>query len=647
MPSSFNEQEKIINSFKENFLQIIDINFNYQDSVYKFNSLLNESKKLIDKNLSERLTLYFLKKMDNFINIKKLIIEEISKLENNLKQLDINYVIYINKLVNNLKEYTLNQRNIYKHIENKSIIKMLDKSLVSYYINNKEIFKSIKQIHKFNKNLNININNYNSCNNLMLNIHKKDNKDNNINFKLNNIHKNINDINYNTNKNNIINWNPKLKLLMNNYIKSNSLNKFKNKIYSHSKSKGVLLQNRYMTLFNGKIGDFIKKKLQNKHSSSPCLYNRNNSLNKIILDTETTMSDSKNNIDIYIISNKIIEFFNKLKIYEEANINIDKNKKNFNKDEINKLKNELEKKKIDIQNYINNIKNNDLQNIYNNTYINTEMNNLKEKNSELNKKILDMIKEKKIEENNSLNILYDNYDKLYEVYKLLNDNNINNDFDKEEYLIDKNILKSKKLNNKKINDYNNNLYQKILELIEIQKNTFKILNQNNNSNSNSLNNNNIKQTDNNYYIKEIITKIININNSLNNIGNSDFNENKNKNDNNKDNDNNIINIVTENKNLLSLSDEFETPKSSQSNKSNNISVSIMDENDKSDDNNYKKIFDLLDSNEKLIKNKKEEFNNIKKEYLSLKNIVEKVDTNLVDNDNNINCSNVSFRNCNY
>ena len=116
--------------------------------------------------------------MDNFITIKNVIYEEISKLEYNLKQLDINYIIYINKLVDNLKEYLIAQRNIYPSIKNKSNIKSLDTLLVNYCNKNKDIFKSIKQIHK----------NSIKTNNKQINL------DNNI--KLNTF----------TNKNNIINY---------------------------------------------------------------------------------------------------------------------------------------------------------------------------------------------------------------------------------------------------------------------------------------------------------------------------------------------------------------------------------------------------------------------------------------------------------
>ena len=243
---TLNEQEKIINEFKGNIKEIIESNFNYQESVYQFNSLLNNAKNSIDNNLSEKIVINFIKKMDNFITIKNLINEEISKLENNLKKLDINYIIYINKLVDNLKDYSLAQRNIYPTIKNKAAIKSLDTLLVNYYNKNKDIFKSIKQIHK-NDNNNIITNN---------------------NIKLNTF----------TNKSNIINYIPKFKFIMNSYIKSKSLKKFKYKI-KNSKSKEYLLENtniNFNNLFNSKISIFIKKKLQkrNNSSSSPCLYNK-------------------------------------------------------------------------------------------------------------------------------------------------------------------------------------------------------------------------------------------------------------------------------------------------------------------------------------------------------------------------------------
>ena len=97
--------------------------------------------------------------------------------------------------------------------------------------------------------------------------------------------------------------------------------------------------------------------------------------------------------------------------------------------------------------------------------------------------------------------------------------------------------------------------------------------------------------------------------------------------------------MKENNNLLSLSEELETPKSN----------SNILENSKNNEENYdKKIIELLDINEKLIKERYEDFNNINKENVSDKNISEKLDTNLIDNNLNnniINFSNsVSFRN---
>ena len=631
MPSSsINEQEKIINSFKNNFMKIIEINFDYKKSVNEFNSLLKESKNLIDNNLSEKLALYLLKKMDNFISIKKLIIEEISILEYNLKQLDTNYIIYINKLVDNLKVFTLNQRNIYNQIESKSVIKLLDKLLVNYYNSSKEIFKSLKQLHKFNTHKS----KYDS--NLMLNLN-----DNNNCINLNNSHNSFNNLNLKKNNNNIINWNPKFKFVMNNYIKSKSKKKFKAKIYNHSRSRGLLIQNSFTALFNDKIENFIKKKYQIKNSSSPCLYKRNNSLinksyesNKSIMETETTMSDSKKNLDIFILSHKIIEFINGLKILEDSTMNINKN--NINNEEMEKFKIDLEKKKIDLQNYANNIKNIEIQNSNNNSILMNEVNNLKEKISKLNKNIIDLINEKNIEQNNNLNLLYSNYEQFYEIYKLFNDDIINNDLDKKEYLIDETSLKEKKFNKQKIKEYNYNLYQKILEFIEIQKNSLNEYKQNNiNINSvNSVYNNNMISNK-KFDFGTIIAKINGIYEYLNNI---------NINNENNLNDNNIINIKKENNNLLSLSDELESPKSNKSEKSdNNILQNDLEEN--TENNYYNKILDLVEKIEKLMILKKEEFTKLKEEYLSLKSIVDKVETNLVDENCDMDYNEgISFRN---
>lgn len=635
MPSSsINEQEKIINSFKNNFMKIIEINFDYKKSVNEFNSLLKESKNLIDNNLSEKLALYFLKKMDNFISIKKLIIEEISILEYNLKQLDTNYIIYINKLVDNLKVFTLNQRNIYNQIESKSVIKLLDKLLVNYYNSSKEIFKSLKQLHKFNNNTNTHKSKYDS--NLMLNLN-----DNNNCINLNNSHNSFNNLNLKKNNNNIINWNPKFKFVMNNYIKSKSKKKFKAKIYNHSRSRGLLIQNSFTALFNDKIENFIKKKYQIKNSSSPCLYKRNNSLinksyesNKSIMETETTMSDSKKNLDIFILSHKIIEFINGLKILEDSTMNINKN--NINNEEMEKFKIDLEKKKIDLQNYANNIKSIEIQNSNNNSILMNEVNNLKEKISKLNKNIIDLINEKNIEQNNNLNLLYSNYEQFYEIYKLFNDDIINNDLDKKEYLIDETSLKEKKFNKQKIKEYNYNLYQKILEFIEIQKNSLNEYKQNNiNINSvNSVYNNNMISNK-KFDFGTIIAKINGIYEYLNNI---------NINNENNLNDNNIINIKKENNNLLSLSDELESPKSNKSEKSdNNILQNDLEEN--TENNCYNKILDLVEKIEKLMILKKEEFTKLKEEYLSLKSIVDKVETNLVDENCDMDYNEgISFRN---
>ena len=561
MPS-FNEQDKIINTFKQNINQIINENFNYQESLHIFNSLLNESKQLIDIKLSEKMTLYFLKKMNNFMTIIKFINEEISKLEYNLKQFDINNIIQINKLVDNLKEFSLAQRNIYEQIENKSVIKLLDILLVNYYNKNKEIFKSIKQIHKGNYNIN-NINNskveYNKLNIDKYNI----NKDNRINVKngQENINKKL------LNKKSIIDYTPKFKVITNKINKSKSLKKFKKKINNNS----FLYENNINPLFNEKIGNFIKKKLQIKNSSSPCLINKNNLFNnnKKYLETETTMSDSKNNLELITLSNKMLDIFT----------NFQKNVIKEN-DYINNIKADFEKRKNELENYLNNIKNNEIMN--SNSSLLKEINNLKDKNSELNKKNIELINKITFVNKNEINLLFENYNKFYEIFKLLNNDGIIRDFNKEEYIIDNNILKKNNLDKGKIYKYINNIYDKILEVIEIKKNAIKEeIKLNNNSysiQSNSFNYNDIK-----YYINEITNKINIINEYLT------INENIKK----SDETTNIMNIIKENNNLLSLSDDLETPKS-------NISKNNMEENfvDK-----FKNILLLLDTTEKLIKKK--------------------------------------------
>ena len=563
--SSFNEQDKILNIFKNKFNEIFKENWNYQESVYQFNCLLKESKTLINNDFSEKLTLYFLRKMDNFITLKNLLFEEISKLDNNLKKLDIKFIIYINKLVDNLKDFSSEQRNIYKKINNNTIIKSIDNLLVNYYNKNKEIFRSIKQIHKVGYDLNIE----NKLGNT-LNI----NFDNKTKGNINIYNKENFDSKKHETKNNIINYTPKFKFIMNNYIKSKSLKNLKNKINKHSNSKSFLIDNsfNFNSLFNDKIGNFIKKKLQSKNSSSPFLYNKKNSFikkNNLNLNISTSFSNNKTNSSSKIINNK--------------------ENKNFN----------------------------------NNSSLLKEINNLKEKNKELEKRITDLIIEEKIIKNNEINKLLENYNKLCEIYKIINEKNIINDFYKEDYFVDINDLKQKNLTKKNINEYIDNIYEKILESIEIKKNIFKEKKINNDSNNSIINSKNNNNNNNSYYIETIICKLKNLNEYLTN--NINFNIKKNSD----------FNIITENNNLLSLSDEFETPKSNEN----------INKDKENNNNKYKNILDLIDINEKLIKEKFEVYNIFKSEYLSDKNIGEKVDTNLIDNNININYSNnISFRN---
>ena len=234
--------------------------------------------------------------------------------------------------------------------------------------------------------------------------------------------------------------------------------------------------------------------------------------------------------------------------------------------------------------------------------------------------------------------MYSNYEQFYEIYKLLIDDIINNDLDKKEYLIDETSLKEKKFNKQKIKEYNYNLYQKILELVEIQKNSlneYKQINLNRNS-VDTVNNNNLNSNNKKVDFENVIAKINGIYDYLNDIN---INNEKNIND------NNIINILKENNNLLSLSDELETPRSNKSQKSDNNIIQDYDLEENNESNSYNKILDLIEKIEKLMRIKNEELIKIKEEYLSLKSIVDKVDTNLVEENCNMNYNEgISFRN---
>ena len=159
----------------------------------------------------------------------------------------------------------------------------------------------------------------------------------------------------------------------------------------------------------------------------------------------------------------------------------------------------------------------------------------------------------------------------------------------------------------------------------------------NNININSVNSvyNNNMISNKKFDFGTIIAKINGIYEYLNNI---------NINNENNLNDNNIINIKKENNNLLSLSDELESPKSNKSEKSdNNILQNDLEEN--TENNYYNKILDLVEKIEKLMILKKEEFTKLKEEYLSLKSIVDKVETNLVDENCDMDYNEgISFRN---
>ena len=74
---------------------------------------------------------------------------------------------------------------------------------------------------------------------------------------------------------------------------------------------------------------------------------------------------------------------------------------------------------------------------------------------------------------------------------------------------------------------------------------------------------------------------------------------------------------------------------------------FYDLEENNDKNSYNKIIDLIEKIEKLMRIKKEELTKIKEEYLSLKSIVDKVETNLVDENCDMNYNEgISFRNTN-
>ena len=50
---------------------------------------------------------------------------------------------------------------------------------------------------------------------------------------------------------------------------------------------------------------------------------------------------------------------------------------------------------------------------------------------------------------------------LYEIYKLINEDNVINDMNKEEYIMDKKNIKENNLNKNNINEFIDNIYEKI------------------------------------------------------------------------------------------------------------------------------------------------------------------------------------------
>ena len=405
--SSSHSQQKILNIFKEHINSILSKHFNYQNSVYKFNELLNSNKK-IDKKFSDRLTLYFIKKMDNFITIQKKISEEISLLEKNLKQLDNDYILNINKMVKNLKVYSSDQKNIYKELQNNypdnNTIKELNNNLVNYYNNSKDLIKIIKFIHDMKYN---NKNNNVIYNSLCVSIDKKNfpNQNSSINININN---NTASPLQNSN-NSIFNSLTNFKFIMNNRSKSLKWLKKKNLLH--------ITENKFRnkTPIHLKIEKFMKNKTQFENNSTPCLVVKSNLLNS---------SDNIREINIFILADKIIEFFDAMKILQE---NIIKKGNDIKK---LKIKFELKKKnlidtvtmikKLNPEN-INNIKNSSV--IFPNNIL-PQSNEMKTSIKELINKINELIQEKNSDKDFIQKSNENIYSKILELFKIKNISNL-------------------------------------------------------------------------------------------------------------------------------------------------------------------------------------------------------------------------------
>ena len=356
--------------------------------------MINGQEKII-KDFKEKIDETF-NKCSNKSELKIFLFKDINELENNLKILDINFIKCINELVDNLKEFVNKQRNIYQKLKNKELIKLLDSSLVEYYNKNKNIFKKIKSIH----------------NNIKL--EKNQSIEKQMKLKLN------------LNKNNISN----ISLKKINYIKP----------------KKHILFNSYSNLFIKKSKNLINNL---KSNSTPC-FKFNKNINK-------TENNNLNDINVFILSNKVIQFLDTLNELNENKIN----KKN-----ILLLKNDYLIKKKYLEKYVEKIKNIEIINKNNSEYLN-HINTIKKKNKELNIKIFNLTKKRKAEQNENYILIYKIYNYLNHIYNELYFSKNKNHSKKN--LLEKFLFKEKE-NKEKIMEYNDNLYKKIMELFESNNN---------------------------------------------------------------------------------------------------------------------------------------------------------------------------------
>ena len=218
---------------------------------------------------------------------------------------------------------------------------------------------------------------------------------------------------------------------------------------------------------------------------------------------------------------------------------------------------------------------------------------------------------------------YNNFDDYYNSNNFLNNNN-NPDFYNN--------------NNNQNNFYNNNYHRKNQNYNNFNNNNQKNINQNTINRSNTQTNYNNYNNNMNNYNTCINYTYGNRNNDFNNRNNNNISQNMNKYNNNKQNNNetNIRNnnLLKQNKNInISSSTNFSSPSNksfpnnniNNSNKKDNLKLSISDKKLKEDNNNLK----FSTSDKKL----KEDNNNLNKNFNINNNINNNIDSNFDESNN--------------